>query len=94
MESVYILKRYSDLFWIEKNGIFHTYYIKTKEDLIKAIKAELDESQEVLKEDSVDWNKEKQEVSFNYYDNWDTEQEYFEYQSWSIIELKYIGDLI
>jgi len=92
--TIYIISKYSENQWLEKDGKWYKYFVIDIDDINLAVKEYCKDLEYILKENSINWDKNKMEITWNYFQTWDVKKEYEENDYFNIQEIKHIKKLI
>jgi len=91
--TAYIIKKWMDIQWFKKDGRSFKFFITDMDDILLFLRHYNKEYNQILNEESIVWDKEKEEIRFKYYEDWDTNKEYPNDDYFDTEEIKWIREI-
>ena len=94
--KVYLIKKYRDLQYMQtKDGKIKPFFVTDVDDLLLAIEFYCKDFERIFsKETPINWDKEKEIVTFHYYEFWDDKKEYLEEDFLDVQEIAWVRNEI
>lgn len=95
--TAYIIKKYTEQQWYDvfdgKERNSHRFFVVDIDDILLFLRQYNENFNQTLIEDSVIWDKEKEEITWTYYESWDDNRQYPEQDYLDIVEIKWIREI-
>jgi hypothetical protein len=94
--KVYLIKKYREIQYMQtKDGKIKPFFVTDVDDLLLAIEIYCKDFLRIFsKETPISWDKEKEVVTFYYYECWDDKNEYLEEDFLDVQEIAWIRNEI